>query len=175
MAEHDLGQISTDGDTSAVRLERELEAIPEEVWKALTEPDRLREWLAEVKLDPREGGSIAIDFSAQGEPNITKGTIRIYDPPRTLEYDWTETGQNRSVVRFELEPTDSGTKLALTHRLVTDEEAPGFAAGWHAHLDALIEHLRGEDVVSREWFERLRARYLELRPVYAEIRASAKS
>jgi uncharacterized protein YndB with AHSA1/START domain len=173
MTIQDLGQISTDGDTCAVRLERELEEIPDEVWRALTEPDRLREWLARTEIDPREGGELSIDFSSQPDGSVVHGVIRIYDPPRTLEYDWSETGANRSAVRFELEPTDSGTKLTLTHRLLTDEEVPGFGAGWHAHLDALIQHLQGVGP-SRERFERLRARYLELRPVYAEIRASAR-
>ena len=171
MTDADLGRISTDGDTSAVRLERTLDALPDEIWQALTQPDRLRNWLAPTEIDAREGGQLTIDFSSQPDGTVVRGTLRVYDPPRTLEYDWTEGGEGPSVVRFELEPAEGGTRLTLTHRLLSDEEVPGFAAGWHAHLEALIDHLRGVGP-SRERYERLHARYLELRPTYAKMQPS---
>jgi uncharacterized protein YndB with AHSA1/START domain len=50
-------------DQEAQWVEREtlVEASPEEVWEALTDEDRLEEWLApEVELDPTEGGEIEV-------------------------------------------------------------------------------------------------------------------
>jgi len=174
MTHHDLGQISSDGDVSAVRLERDLDSIPEEVWRALTEPERTREWFARTKIDPKDGGEVEIDFSDEPEGGIVRGVIRIYDPPHTLEYDWSEEGSNRSIVRFELEPSDSGTKLILTHRLLTEEEVPSFAAGWHSHLESLVLLMQGTKP-SRDHFAAMQARYEELRPIYTDLAKSVRS
>lgn len=165
MANDGLGTISGDSGEKTVRLERTLAAPPEEVWQALTEPAQLRAWLAPAEMDVREGGDVKIDFSGQPDGGAVHGVIRICDPPRTLEYEWMETGDKPSVVRFDLEPAAEGTKLTLTHRLLSDDEVIGFAAGWHAHLEALIEVARGASF-SLERGAELHARYEALRPIY---------
>lgn len=58
-------------------------------------------------------------------------------------------------MRFELEPSDhGGTILRLVHTLLDAGIAPGYGAGWHAHLDQLAGHLEGEP---RSWDERYQA------------------
>ncbi len=163
-----LGEISGERGNRAVRLERQLEAIPEEVWSALTEPERLKQWLARTEMDARAGGAVTIDFRSQPEGGVMHGTIRICDPPRTLEYDWTEIGDRKSVLRFELEPSGEGTRLVLTHSQLQDGEVPDFAAGWSAYLEGLDDLMRGV-APSRERNAELRARYEELRPVYEKM------
>lgn len=175
MPNSELGQITReDGDTCAVRLERELAAETEDVWAAITDPDELKHWLAPTELDARVGGEVKIDFEkAQQNGSIVRGTVRICDPSRTLEYDWDEGGDTRSVLRLELEPTEEGTRIILTHRLLNEDEVPGFAAGWHAHLEALRDVLGGMRA-HPEWVKTMKARYTELRPLYAEKLATAR-
>lgn len=169
-----LGDISRDGEHYAVRLERNLDAAQADVWNAITEPGQLKDWLAPSEFDAREGGRVTIDFASRSgdrgddSGGVVRGTIRICDPPRTIEYDWEEAGENRSVVRFELEPTEQGTRIVLTHRLLTEDEAPGYSAGWHAHLEALADALAGTRA-SPEWIDSMMARYRELRPAYVEL------
>jgi uncharacterized protein YndB with AHSA1/START domain len=159
------GVLRSEDERVAVRFERMLEATPEEVWEALTDPELLGRWLATAAVDLRVGGEIALRFGEDG--SMEGGRILVLDPPRSLEYVWTFTGEPDSVVRFELTPAGPGrTLLVLDHRLLSPGTAPGYGAGWHAHLDALEATLTGSE--TGDWF----ARYEALRPEYEEQAAA---
>ena len=72
-------------------------APPEEVWAALTEPERLRGWLGEaVRFDRVAGGRV--DFRlGDDESQQVQGTILAFEPPRLLEYEWHWPGEDQSV------------------------------------------------------------------------------
>ena len=135
-----LGAITPDGDTRTVRFERRYPVPREEVWAALTEPDRLAQWLTEATFEPREGGRVAFDF---GDGGTCTGTVLVWDPPAVLEYGWDFPDESRSVVRWELaeDGDGGGTAVTLVHRLLGPATAVGYGAGWHAHLDLLAEQL----------------------------------
>jgi uncharacterized protein YndB with AHSA1/START domain len=129
------------GDRLAVRFERRYGAGPAELWSALTEPDRLRRWLgAEVVgadvLGP--GGEFTLRWEG-GDDQIARCRVLIFDAPRTFELTWSFTGEPDSVLRFDLAAADGGTVLTLDHRLLPPDQASGYAAGWHAHLDTLAD------------------------------------
>ena len=66
-----------------------------------------------------------------------QGVIRVWDPPRVLEWTW-----DTDVLRFELESTADGTTLTFTTRLGPDDQgAANTAAGYHACLDNLVDLL----------------------------------
>jgi uncharacterized protein YndB with AHSA1/START domain len=163
---HDgMGVLLEDGARRAVHFERRYDAAPEAVWDALVEPEQLRGWLAEARVEPRVGGRVELEFGdSPGERTV--GTIRVFDPPRVLEYDWSYEGEPDSVVRFELRPEGEGTTLVLHHRQLSTEAAPGYGAGWHAHLDLLAEQIAGS--ASADWVER----YQALRPGYDDQAAA---
>lgn len=138
MKDRPIGRIVRDGDEFTLLLEREYPVPIESVWNALVEPDKLARWLAPVRHDGRVGGRFAIDFGAE-QPG---GIIRVWEPPRALAFDWGEDG-GASLVRFDLEPTDAGTRLLLTHSRQSAELASGTGPGWHAHLDVLGVILEG--------------------------------
>jgi uncharacterized protein YndB with AHSA1/START domain len=80
-------------------------APPEEVWEALTEPERLEEWFAnEVELDARPGGAGVFRW-ANGEER--RATVLELEPGERLVLDWDDRGS----VTFELEEVDEGTLL----------------------------------------------------------------
>jgi uncharacterized protein YndB with AHSA1/START domain len=149
--------------SAAVRLERLYDATPEELWSALTEPERLRGWLADMPgfdLDP--GAAFELHFEAASEPSA--GRVVTVVPGRVLEWEWHEAGR-RSLVRFEVEPRGAGALLVLDHRLLELASAPGYGAGWQGHLEALEALLGGTDPVDPH------ARYLALRPAWARMNA----
>jgi uncharacterized protein YndB with AHSA1/START domain len=135
-----MGYLRADGERRAVRFERRFQAGVDEVWSSLVEPDRLAHWLAEAVVDPRAGGRISLRFG-DGPGDLVTGVITVFEPPRTLEYSWTYEGEAESVLRFELSGDERGTTLVLEHRLLAVGAAPGYGAGWHAHLDLLAEQL----------------------------------
>lgn len=128
------GALRTDGERCAVRFERLYDVTPAELWSAITDPGRLARWLARAEVEPGEGGRISLDFDG----GVTEGgRILTWDEPRALEYEWRFTDEPVSVVRFELHPQELGTLLVLDHRHLGRSSGTSYAAGWHAHLDAL--------------------------------------
>jgi uncharacterized protein YndB with AHSA1/START domain len=147
------GTLRGDGDRCGVRFERLYAAGPDELWSALTDPVEVGRWLAPVRtFECRVGGRVSIDFGADGE---VIGEVLALEPGRVLEYTWRFTGEEESVVRFELHPRDDGTLLVLDHRRLGLRHGAGYGAGWQAHLDRLEE--RGVS-----WEER----FAELLPGY---------
>ena len=94
-----------------VERELELEASREDVWRALTEPERLREWLAnDVELDVRPGGEGRFGWD-DGEQR--RALVQVVEPEERLVLDWWD-GEDVSTVTLELEDADPGTRLTVT-------------------------------------------------------------
>jgi uncharacterized protein YndB with AHSA1/START domain len=126
-------------DRSAPWVEREtqVEASPEEVWEALTDDDRLSEWLApDVELDPTEGGEIAV---RDGDDERT-GTVETVEELERLTFTWTRPGEGESFVEFTIEPLPAGTRV----RVVETPIGPTSMAsgGWGPRLVRLHRSLR---------------------------------
>lgn len=160
----DEGQLRTEGDRCGVRFERRYDYGPEEVWSALTQPERLTRWLANVaELELRVGGRFLLVWQEDGQE--TDGTVLDLEPGRVLELAWAYPGEPDSAVRFELRPDGDGTVLVLDHRGLPPAAIAGYGAGWHSHLDSLDAHLGGGEA---DWS----ARFQELGPAYEEQAAS---
>jgi uncharacterized protein YndB with AHSA1/START domain len=154
------GQLRAEGDRCGVRFERRYDATPDELWSALTEPDRLGRWLADVaELELRVGGRFLLRWRESDGTQETDGTILALEPGRMIELNWTYPGEPDSVARFELTPDGDGTILVLDHRGLPPGSIAGYGAGWHSHLDSLDAHLAGGRA---DW----NARFEELGPAY---------
>jgi uncharacterized protein YndB with AHSA1/START domain len=124
-------------DEKARWVEREtlVEASPEEVWEALTEEDRLEEWLApEVDLDPVEGGEIAVR-DGDGE---RAGTVETIEEQERFAFTWSRPGEGESLVEFTIEALPGGTRVTVIETLI-GATAMAFA-GWGARL-ARLRHI----------------------------------
>ena len=99
-------------DEKAPWVEREtlVEASPEEVWEALTDEDRLQEWLAqEVELDPVEGGEIAV---RDGDDRRT-GVVETVEESQRIAFTWSRPGEGESFVEFRIEALPGGTRVTV--------------------------------------------------------------
>jgi uncharacterized protein YndB with AHSA1/START domain len=143
-----------DGSTT-VRFDRRLRHPVERVWEALTDPDELRSWWGDTKLELVEGGLFQLRWrntDENGHVATLDGTITTIDPPRLLEIsaDWGSTapGQpgTRTHLTWELEPDGDHTLLHFTNKLDAPTQDVRTAAGWHLHLDALATVLAGGEV-----------------------------
>lgn len=139
-----------------VHLERVLPGPIELVWQYLTDSDKRGTWLAKGPMDLRAGGSVALDWKnselsphpdtipekyrqMDAEGSHLDGTITACEPPRLLAFTW-----GASEVRFELSPRGEDVLLVLTHRQLPDlDQTIRVASGWHAHLELLLDKLRG--------------------------------
>ena len=157
MTTQTMGTLRREGAKRAVRHERRYDATVEEVWAALTEPEQVRNWLAEMTLEPRTGGRVTFTWDGGHSDH---GLVRVFEPPRIFEYTW-EKG-TPSVVRFELSPDGDGTLLVLDHTRIRPESAVGIGVGWHVHLDAIEALLAGSPQTPDDW----NARHDDLVPGY---------
>ena len=138
------------GDAKAVILEREYDAPIEDVWDALTNPERIGRWFLPISGDYRLGGTYQFEGNAGGE-------IRECDQPNRLKVTWVygpvQSDADISEVELRLSRAgDNRTRFVLEHTAVVPEEfwamyGPGaVGVGWEGGLLGLELHLRGGSV-----------------------------
>ena len=135
-------QVLKEGEKWTLVLVRDLRHPPAEVWKALTDPEDLREW-APFDSDRNLGAVGTAKLSTVGTPapHVTETQVKRADAPKVLEFNW--GGQE---IRWELEPLGgSGTRLTLWHNIDRNFIAMG-AAGWHICFDVLDRLLAGQPI-----------------------------
>ena len=125
----------------------EIDAQPEDVWDALTNPARIREYMfgSEVSTDWKPGSPITWRGEFEGKAFEDKGEIISFEPGRRLEVTHFSplTGQddrpeNYHRVRYELQPANGGTVVRLTQdNSSSAEEAEHSGATWQMMLDGL--------------------------------------
>ena len=136
-----LGTIEHDGNYYVARLMRFVEHDQATVWDMLTNPDRIVEWLAPGSIELKKGGAAKLNFVDSGI--VIDSTVTEFDPPRLLEYSWSEPGDPERPIRFETAVEDGGTVVTLTVRIPDDEVVERSCAGWEAHLMMLLAALEG--------------------------------
>jgi uncharacterized protein YndB with AHSA1/START domain len=131
-------------------LERTINATPEQVFAAWTDPEQLAEWscpegtsLAKVEVDLKVGGAFLLDMrGAEGEEHTAFGTYREIDPPTRLVYTWDWKQDDHkigdSVITVELVECEGGTLVTMTHELLPSiEMRDAHEHGWTSCLDKL--------------------------------------
>lgn len=154
-------------DQDAVACEIEIEAPPERVFQALTDPKQLFTWwgkepsveLSVFEMNARPGGRWRFrckpvpgaDHGAVGEQlrrNAAEefevyGEVLEYVPPRLLVWSWIanwhEHPTQPTVVRWELTPTTNGTRVRVTHSALGHETIArkDYSKGWTGVLRLL--------------------------------------
>jgi uncharacterized protein YndB with AHSA1/START domain len=104
--------------TDSIEMDFDLTHRPEKIWRALTEPALLAEWLLPaVGLQLEPGATFT--FRTQPHPGwdgVVDCQILEIEPQRRLSYAWRVGDmQLDTVVTFTLTPTDFGTRLSLLH------------------------------------------------------------
>lgn len=122
-------------DSRSVTLERQLPHPPEKVWRALTEQSLIDDWLMKSDFRPEVGHT----FQLKASWGTVDCEVLEVEPRRALAYRWDAYGL-RSVVRWTLDATASGTRLTLEQtgfQPGQDQFYEGARAGWPAFLDGL--------------------------------------
>lgn len=137
----------------SLTLVRKFKAAPEKVWRALTQPDAMKQWYcpaADFKVpvaetEVRVGGRFHVVMIApDGEEHDVSGVYRVVEPNRKLVHTWAwkSTPERESLVTFELRAAGGGTELTLRHEQFADEEARDkHRQGWEGCLERLPKAL----------------------------------
>ena len=124
----------------AVVLERDIAHRPEKVWRAITQPHLIAEWLMANDFAPELGHAFTLRNTPQpGMEIVIDCRVLAIEPHRTLSYSWSAYGLE-SIVTFTLTPTASGTHLRLEQAGFgpgQDAAFKGARAGWTQFLRTL--------------------------------------
>lgn len=155
-----VGSLLVVGGTGVVRMEDRYDAGVDDLWSALTDPDRLARWVAELKGDLRPGGTFYARFTSGWE---SPGRIDVCDRPRRLLLTMRPGEPDQRVIEARLTPEGGQTLLVIEDRGLPPDELATHGAGWQAHLEDLVAHLAGRGPA--DW----RSRWVELIPPYEDL------
>ena len=134
---------NTATETRSVVVEREIAHSPERIWRALTEPHLIEEWLMKNDFQPAVGHK----FNFSGDWGAVDCQVRQVEPRKTLSYTWAAHGLE-SIVTWTLTPTSKGTNLRMEQKgFRADQEQfyQGAKGGWRKFFADLEEVLRRLD------------------------------
>ncbi len=125
--------------TRSVVVEREIPCPPEKIWRALTQPHLIEEWLMRNNFKP------VVDhrFELSADWGGVECQVQAVEPNKTLSYTW-DTKDLESVVTWTLTPTGRGTHLRMEQTgFRADQQSyyRGATVGWLKFLTALEEVL----------------------------------
>jgi uncharacterized protein YndB with AHSA1/START domain len=115
-------------ETLSVVIERDIAYPPEKIWRALTQPHLIEEWLMKNDFKP------AVDhrFNLSAEWGAVECQVLEVEPTRTLSYTWGDS-RLKSVVTWTLTATDNGTRLRMEQSGFRPDQPryyEGAKAGW---------------------------------------------
>ena len=119
--------------TLSVVVERLLRHPPEKIWRALTLPHLIEEWLMSNDFSPEQGRRFSLTATWGG----VEGEVRVVEEHRALSYSW-NTKDLTSTVTWTLPPTAPGTLLRMEQTGFRPDQQPywrGATAGWPRFLD----------------------------------------
>ena len=141
------------GEDTEVRsavVEREFAHPPEKIWRALTQPHLIAEWLMQNDFVP----AIGHRFKLRGEwGGVLDCEVLAIEPGRELSYTWDFAHDDpafalKSVVTFTLVPTPAGTRLRVEQMGFRPDQKQAFGgarAGWSQFFGKLEELLQRRD------------------------------
>jgi uncharacterized protein YndB with AHSA1/START domain len=130
-------------ETRSVVVEREIPYPPEKIWRALTAPYLIEEWLMKNDFEP----VVDHKFNLTGDWGAVDCQVLKVQPMRSLSYSWSAHGLE-SVVTWTLTPTSKGTNLRMEQsgfRLDQNQFYQGAKMGWSNFFAKLEQVLARDD------------------------------
>ena len=135
-------------ETRTVVVERDLPHPPEKIWRALTQPHLIEEWLMKNDFHPVVGHRFNLKRTPRPDFNLVVDCqVLAVEPNKTLSYTWTALDLD-SVVTFTLTQTSTGTRLRMEQSGFRADQRQAFGgarAGWQQMLEALDQVLARMD------------------------------
>ncbi len=137
-------------ETRSVVVERDIPHPPERIWRALTQPHLIEEWLMKNDFSPVKG----LRFNLRGDwGGVLDCEVLAVEPNRTLSYTRNFAHDDpaynmQSVVTFTLTPTSTGTHLRMEQSGFRPEQRQAYGgarAGWQQFLAKLEQLLARTD------------------------------
>jgi uncharacterized protein YndB with AHSA1/START domain len=126
-------------ETRSVIVERDVSFPPEKVWRALTRPHLIEEWLMKNDFTPVVGDR----FKLSADWGSVDCRVLAVEPNKTLSYTWEAFGLE-SVVTWTLTATSTGTHLRMEQSGFGPDQQQAYQGatfGWQKFFGALVQVL----------------------------------
>jgi len=130
-------------ETQTLIIEKEFAHSPEKLWRALTQPHLIKEWLMENDFEPKVGHDFKLRVQTPQWNGVIDCKVLEIEPQKKLSYDWSSMGLD-TVVTFTLTPTPNGVQLRVEQSGFREEHARNFQGakfGWQNFLGKLEQLL----------------------------------
>jgi uncharacterized protein YndB with AHSA1/START domain len=170
-----LGSLRSADGAGVVRIEDRYDTDIDDLWSAVTEPERLVRWWGRVEGDLRPGGEIRIFVESAGLDST--GRVEACEPPRRLRVSSRETDESwagsspdapppfDSVTEVTLTPAGDQTILVIEISGLPLDKIALYGAGWQVHAENLATYVAGHERGDAE------ARWDALVPAYQDLAA----
>jgi uncharacterized protein YndB with AHSA1/START domain len=129
--------------TRSVIVEREVPYPAEKIWRALTQPHLIAEWLMQNDFAPVMDHA----FTLRGDWGSVDCRVLAIEPHKTLSYAWGAMGLE-SVVTWTLTPTSAGTHLRMEQAGFQPDQTQAYQGarfGWQKFFTNLEQVLARPD------------------------------
>lgn len=154
-----VGSLQAVDGKAVVRMEDRFDTGIDDLWSALTDPDRLVRWLAKVDGELRPGGNFHATFTSGWDG---PGRVDICEPPHRLLVTMRPDHDESTVIEARLFADGPSSRLVVEERGLPLAEAAAHGAGWQAHIEDLAAHLAGRPPA--DWY----TRWTALTPAYRD-------
>jgi len=143
-----LGSLhSVDGE-GVVRMEDRLDTRIDDLWGALTDPDRLAHWYGEVEGELFQGGELRVRIAVAGERT---GQVEACEPPQRLllrmrDPDPQPGQPEQTVIEVKLMAEGAQTRLVWETRGLPVNLLPAYGAGIQIHVEHLADYIGGREL-----------------------------
>ena len=169
-----LGSLRSADGKGVARIEDRYDTDVDDLWSAITDPERLARWFGRVEGDLRLGGQFRLHTYDAGMDSA--GLIKTCEPPRRLVVTNRETDESYQagtglppfdqVIDATLTPDGDQAILVIEVRGMPLDAVQYFGTGWQIHAENLATYLAGREQGDTE------ARWRELVPRYQELAAN---
>jgi uncharacterized protein YndB with AHSA1/START domain len=140
----------------------------DDLWGALTDPDRLAHWFGEVEGEFSQGGEFRVRIALAGERT---GRVQACEPPQrlllTMRDPDPQPGQpEQTVIEVQLVDEGGQTRLVWEERGMPVNLLPAYGAGIQIHVEHLADYIGGRELRNIE------ARWNVLLPAYEALGVS---
>jgi uncharacterized protein YndB with AHSA1/START domain len=138
----------TAAEMLSVVVERDIPFPPEKIWRALTQPHLIEEWLMKNDFKPVVGHGFTL--RANPQPNwsgVIDCEVLAVEPNKALSYTWGAMGA-KTIVTLTLTPTNTGTHLRVEHSGFSPDRPQNYQGarfGWQKFLANLEQVLTRTD------------------------------
>ena len=134
--------IDNSTETLSVVVEREIPHPPEKVWRALTQPQLIEQWLMKNDFKP----VLNHRFKLSGDWGAADCQVLAIEPNKKLSYTWAAMGLE-SVVIWTLTPSSTGTHVRMEHSGFRGDQQQAYQGakyGWQrffANLEQVLARI----------------------------------